>query len=133
MAPAFSMEQLTRPSNRVIQLRPDYPDQLSKPQPAEKDNTVVWGSAGRSVFQLRAASNVTLANAKWPETDRKYDVVRVFNKDDRDQYIDTEVMTEYNGRNKISQDRIQIRFADNKNTANSEVISRGNTRTQPGS
>ena len=56
----------------------------------------------------------------------------MYNKDDREQYIDTEVMTEYNGRNKISQDRIQIRFADTKATANTEIISRGNVRRQPG-
>jgi hypothetical protein len=133
MATGFTMEKIVRPAHPIIQLRPDYPDQLGKPQPAERDNTVVWGSAGRSVFELRAASNGKAAEAKWPETDRKYDVVRVFNPDDRDQHIDTEVMTQFQGRNKISQDRIQIRFAETKATANTEIISRGNIRRVPGS
>lgn len=132
MAQSFSMEKITRPSNPPITLRPDYPDQLSKAQPEPKSNMQVWGSAGQSVFQLRAASDSTVPEAKWPETQRTYDVVRVYNPDDRSQSIDTEVMTEFQGRNKISQDRVQIRFGQTQNTANSEVISRGNVRKQPG-
>jgi hypothetical protein len=133
MATPFTMEKITRPAAPPVKLRPDYPDQLSKAQPAEKSNLVTWGSPGQSVFELRASDNSTVPEAKWPETQRTYDVVRVYNPDDRSQSIDTEVMTEFQGRNKISQDRIRIRFGQTQNTANSEVISRGNVRKQPGS
>jgi hypothetical protein len=125
------VERIVRPAE-VIKLRPDYPDALNKAPPPPKSNVVVWGSAGQDVFALQASASQSINN-KWPETSRTYDVVRVYNPDDRDQHIDTEVMTEYQGRNKISQDRIQIRFAETKNTANTEVISRGNSRSVPNS
>ena len=51
MRPAINLEQITRPANKLIQLRPDYPDQLNKAQPEPKTNLVVWGSAVQSVFQ----------------------------------------------------------------------------------
>jgi hypothetical protein len=124
-----AFEKQVRPVE-TIKLRPDYPDQLSKAPPPEKTNVVVWGSAGQSVFQLRASSQSKIDN-KWPESKRTYDVVRVYNPDDRDQFIDTEVMTAFEGRNKISQDRIQIRFGVTQNTKNSEVVQKGLTRTQP--
>ena len=126
-----AFEKTVRPVER-IQLRPDYPDQLSKAPPPPKTNLVVWGNAGQSVFQLRAASQSKIDN-KWPETKRTFDVVRVFNPDDNSQFLDTEVLTAFEGRNKISQDRIQIRFGQTQAAANTRIISRGNTRTQPGS
>lgn len=131
MADPFQFEKVVRPA-APIKLRPDYPDQLSKAPPPPKTNEVVWGNAGQSVFQLRASSQSKVDN-KWPETQRTYDIVRVYNPDDRNQFIDTEVMTEFQGRNKISQDRVQLRFGATQNTANSEVISRGNVRRQPSS
>lgn len=131
MADPFQFEKMVRPAQQPIKIRPDYPDQLSKAPPPPKTNLIVWGNAGRSVFELRAQTQSDIDN-KWPETQRTYDVVRVYNPDDRSQSIDTEVMTEFNGRNKISQDRVQIRFGKTENTANTEVISRGNIRKQPG-
>jgi hypothetical protein len=68
---------------------------------------------------------------EWPETQRKYDVVRVYNPDDHEQYVDTEQMTEYQGRNKISKERIILRFADTKNTDNTKVLQKGLTRKNP--
>jgi hypothetical protein len=64
---------------------------------------------------------------KW-ETERTYDVVRVYNPDDRSQFVDTEQMTEYQARNKISKERITLKFATNSNTENTEVIQKGLTR-----
>jgi hypothetical protein len=83
------------------------------------------------VFDLQAQSKAEVPPAKF-EAERKYDVVRVYNPDDRDQFVDTEQMTEYQGRNKLSDERFVLRFAKPQNTANTEVISRGNTRKSSG-
>jgi hypothetical protein len=89
---------------------------------------VVWGSGGSSVFDLRAHAQVELPKPKFEEK-RTYDVVRVFNPDDRSQFVDTEQMTEYQGRNKLGNDRFVMKFATNRNTENTEVIQKGLTRT----
>jgi hypothetical protein len=122
-----SLEQIVRPSQAPT-IRPGPAVQIQSTPKVVENEPIVWGSAGDSVFQLRASASDKVDN-KWPEDQRTYDVVRVYNKDDREQYIDTEVMTEYQGRNKISQDRIQLRFAATKESANVEVISTGNKRT----
>ena len=121
------LEQIVRPS-QAPSIRPGPAVQIyATPKIVENEETV-WGSPGNSVFQLRASASAEAPQATWPETDRTYDVVKVYNEDDREQYIETEVMTEYQGRNKISQDRITIRFAATKESKNVEVTERGLTR-----
>jgi len=120
------LEQIVRPSQSAL-IRPAVAIQIYA-TPKIPDNTPVeWGSSGNSIFELHAHAEDSL-DRNWPEEKRKYDVVRVYNEDDRSQYIDTEVMTEYQGRNKISQNRIVMQFALNSNTKNTEVIERNLVR-----
>jgi len=122
------LEQIVRPSQAPT-IRPGPAVQIYATPKIVENEPITWGSAGNSVFQLSASASGEAPEATWPESDRTYDVVKVYNKDDREQFIETEVMTEYQGRNKISQDRITIRFAATKDSPNVEVVSRGNKRT----
>lgn len=122
------LEHVVRPS-QAPQIRPGTPTQIFSTPKVPQNNPNVWGSSGNSVFDLRAHNEQELPEPKF-ELQRTYDVVRVFNPDDKTQFVDTEQMTEYQGRNKISNDRITLRFANNTNTTNTEVISKGLTRKQ---
>lgn len=122
------LEYVVRPS-QAPQIRPGTPTQIFETPKVPQNNANVWGSAGNSVFQLHAQAQQELPTPL-TEKERTYDVVRVYNPDDRAQFIDTEQMTEYQGRNKISNDRITLKFATNHNTENTEVISKGNKRKQ---
>jgi hypothetical protein len=124
------LEYVVRPS-QAPNIRPGSPSQLLTPPKVPENNPQVWGSSGDSVFDLHAHTQAEVPKPEWPETQRKYDVVRVYNPDDNTQYIDTEEMTEYQGRNKITKDRIVLRFADTQNTANTKVQQRGLTRKNP--
>lgn len=124
------LEYVVRPS-QAPSIRPGHPSQLLVAAAVPQNTPQQWGSSGDSVFDLHAHSSATVPKPEFPETQRKYDVVRVYNPDDNTQYIDTEEMTEYQGRNKISKDRIVLRFADTQNTANTKVQQRGLTRKNP--
>lgn len=127
------LEYVVRPS-QLTNIRPGTPTQILATPKIIDNEPIVWGGSGNSIFDLNASESVDLPQAKWEEK-RTYDVVRVYNPDDRTQFVDTEQMTEYQARNKPSQqssiaaDRIQLKFATNTNTDNTEVISKGNTRT----
>lgn len=108
--------------------RPSMPTKAPT-QPPEGPNIVTWGSAGNNVFQLRANVKADVPKPNWDETERKYDKVRVFNEDDRDQYVDTEIMTEYSMRNKLSKERFIIRYGQTQPSENMEILSKGNVRT----
>lgn len=120
------LEYVVRPSQSPT-IRPGSPSQIFATPKVPQNTPVSWGSAGNSVFDLHAQAQHELPQPQW-ETQRKYDVVRVYNPDDRSQYVDTEQMTEYQARNKMSKDRFTMRFATNRNTENTEVISKGLTR-----
>jgi hypothetical protein len=129
------LEYVVRPSQSP-NIRPGMPTQILATPKVIDNEPIVWGNSGDSVFDLNASTSIELPQPKWEES-RKYDVVRVYNPDDRTQFVDTEQMTEYQARNKpsqqssIAQDRIQLMFATNTNTENTEVISKGNTRSSP--
>jgi hypothetical protein len=112
------LEFVVRPSQSPA-IRPGVPSQIFATPKIPQNTPITWGSAGDSIFDLKAHASSTVQPASWPETSRKYDVVRVYNPDD----------PEYQARNKISGDRFTMKFATNTNTENTEVISRGNTRT----
>lgn len=120
------LEHVVRPSESP-QIRPGVPTQLFETPKVPQNTPVTWGGSGASVFDLHAQTQSEVPQPKF-EAERKYDVVRVYNKDDREQYVDTEQMTEYQGRNKLSAERFVLRFSKTKNTANTEVIERGLTR-----
>ena len=124
------LEQIVRPSQSPL-IRPAAATQIYAIPKIPDNAPVEWGSGGDSIFELHGHAESSIDN-KWPEEKRTYDVVRVYNPDDRDQFIDTEVLTEYQGRNKISQDRIVMQFALNSNTKNTEVIERGLVRKSSG-
>lgn len=129
------LEYVVRPSQSP-NIRPGTPTQILATPKVIDNQPITWGNSGDSVFDLNASTSIELPVPKWEEK-RTYDVVRVFNPDDRTQFVDTEQMTEYQARNKpaqqssIAQDRIQLMFATNTNTENTEVISKGNTRNSP--
>ena len=120
------LEYVVRPSQSPT-IRPGSPSQLFAPIKIPQNTPQTWGSSGNSVFDLHASAQQELPKPQW-ETERKYDVVRVYNPDDRTQFVDTEQMTEYQARNKMSADRFTMRFATNTNTENTEVIQKGLTR-----
>jgi hypothetical protein len=120
------LEYVVRPSQSPT-IRPGSPSQIFAPIKIPQNTPQTWGSPGNSVFDLHAQSQVELPQPKF-EAERKYDVVRVYNPDDRTQFVDTEVMTEYQARNKLSNERFTLRFATNSNTENTEVIQKGLTR-----
>jgi len=124
------LEYVVRPSQSP-NIRPGSPSQMLAPPKVIENEPQVWGSSGDSVFDLRAHTQQELPKPEFPETQRKYDVVRVYNPDDHEQYIDTEQMTEFQGRNKISKDRIVLRFAKTQNTADTKVMQRNLTRKNP--
>jgi hypothetical protein len=117
------LEHVVRPS-QAPQIRPGVPVQLFATPKVVINTPKTWGRPGDSVFDLTARSQSDVPQPKF-EAQRTYDVVRVFNPDDRTQFVDTEQMTEYQGRNKLSSDRFTIKFATNTNTENTEVIQKG--------
>lgn len=121
------LEHVVRPSQSP-QIRPGTPTQLLATPKVPQNNPISWGGSGDSVFDLHAHTQAEIPQPKYEEK-RTYDVVRVFNPDDKTQHVDTEQMTEYQGRNRLSADRITLRFATNHNTENTEVIKKGLQRT----
>lgn len=123
------LEYVVRPSQSPA-IRPGSPSQLFETQKVPQNTPVSWGSSGNSVFDLTAREQSEVPQPKF-EAQRTYDVVRVYNPDDRTQFVDTEQMTEYQGRNKLSSERFTMKFATNTNTENTEVIQKGLKRKQP--
>lgn len=125
------LEQVVRPSENP-RIRPGVPTQIFVAPKAVVLQPKVWGNSGNSIFDLQAHTQQELPQPTFEETKRKYDVVRVMNPDDKSQFVDTEQMTEYQGRNQIDKSRTTLRFAGNQNTENTKIISKNNIRTQPG-
>ena len=121
------LEYVVRPSQSP-QIRPGHPSQLLATLVSPDNPPIVFGSSGNSLFDLHASAQQELPQPQF-ETQRTYDVVRVYNPDDHTQHVDTEQMTEYQARNKLSADRFTMRFATNTNTPDTEVISKGNKRS----
>lgn len=128
-----SLEKLVRPS-QVSSVRPNWRSNLKSaaksgaPQPVE----LSWGGSGESIFSVVTPDPVGFKledDPKKEETDRQYDVVRVKNEDDPDQYVDTEVMTDWRGMNLQTGEIVQFKFLGPQNTKNTEVISRGHKVT----
>lgn len=123
------LEHVVRPS-QAPQIRPGTPSQIFATPKIPENEPQVWGGSGDSVFDLQAQASQELPEPKF-EAQRTYDVVRVYSAEDRAVFVDTEQMTEYQGRNKISAERFTLRFAKSENTENTEVRSRNNIRKQP--
>lgn len=121
------LEYVVRPSMDKS-IRPGTPTQLLETPKVPENEPILWGGSGDSVFDLQAHTQAEIPMPEFPETKRSYDVVRVYDPDDRTVFVDTEQMTEYQGRNRISGDRITLKFATNHNTANTEVRQRGLSR-----
>lgn len=123
------LEYVVRPS-QTKGIRPGTRTQLFEPPKVPDNDPITWGSGGDSVFDLQAHAQWEAPEPKF-EAQRTYDVVRVFNPDDRDQFVDTEQMTEYQARQKIDKSRFTLRFQGNQDTTNTKVISKNNIRRQP--
>lgn len=125
------LELLIRP-NQTGSIRPNYWNGYQSARPDEEtknDNVVVsWGSSGDSIFTVSHPDFGFKVEDEKTETERTYDIVRVKNKDDPEQYVDTEVMTEWKGRNKIDGSRTTLRFGAPAGDANNEILQRGQKR-----
>jgi len=125
------LELLVRP-NQTADFRPlpGAPRLAQVGDETKNDNVVVsWGGTGDSIFTIARPPFGFKVEDDKQETERTYDVVRVKNPDDPDQYVDTEVMTEWKARNKIDSSRTTLRFASPTSSQTTEVISRGNKRS----
>lgn len=119
---------IVRPSTAAA-IRPAYPTALlANASPVE--NAKTWGSSGNSIFDLRAHAEATIKPAKWPESDRTFDEVKVKSSDDPEVFVSTEVMTQFRAKDPNT-GRIGFtqKFPAPQATANSEIVSRNNTRT----
>jgi hypothetical protein len=122
------LEYLARPFNPVTQLRPPGP--TTKPEPKDADSiALTFGSPGNDIFTLSAQNKGQVENNEQQEESRKYDKVRVKNPADHEQYVDVEVITEYQARNKIDDKRTKIFFRPPESSADVEVLSRNHVRT----
>lgn len=123
------LELLIRP-NQTGNIRPNYYNgfkSASVDDATKNDNVVIaWGSGGDSIFTINTPNFGYKVEDDVQETERTYDTVRIKNKDDPEQYVDTKVMTEWQGRNKITNDRTILRFAPPQGDENSEVLNRNN-------
>lgn len=125
------LELLVRPNQTGI-IRPQpWNTPSTRADEATKNDMVLlsWGGSGDSIFSIARPDFAWKVEDEKDETERTYDVVRIKNKDDPEQYVDTEVMTEYKARNKIDQSRVTLRFGATQASENTEIISRGNKRS----
>jgi hypothetical protein len=114
------------------------------PGPAEDEAVITWGQSGDSIFNKDAVHYGALMinppdDDDKTETKRTYDVVRIENPDDSDQFIETEVMTAFEARTKIdptrtqiAPDRIKLRFGPTQPSANVTIKQSGLTRSSSG-
>lgn len=122
-----SLEQIVRPST-APDIRPAYPIYIKTSNPEPSETPKVWGSSANSLFDLKAHEEASVKPATWPEEDRTFDEVKVFNKDDKETSVTVEVMTQYNGRNPKTQQKFTQNFNPPTDSDTSEVVSRGNRR-----
>lgn len=122
-----NLEQVVRPSE-TGEVRPGYISSNRAAPIVPDENEVVWGSAGNDVFALQANLKSEVKTGDEEEIERKVDTVRIKSKDDPSVYVDVEVMTEYQARNRIDKSRTTLRFQPPEGDANSEVIKRGEVR-----
>jgi hypothetical protein len=120
-------EQISRP----FQNPPVWPpSKTTKKEPKDGADIVFsFGSAGQDVFQVSATSRADLSDDNKKEVRRTYDVVKVMNKTDPDQFVELEVLTEYQARNKIDDKRTRLRFTPQEETENIEIKKRNQVRT----
>ena len=101
---------------------------------------MTWGQSGDSIFNKDAihygAKMIPSDDDDKTEHKRTYDVVRVQNPDDSEQYVETEVMTAFEARSKIdptrtqiTPNRIKLRFAPTQPSSNVIIKQSGLTRS----
>lgn len=129
----MSLEQIVRPS-QLTDPKPSYAAMLPYKQasfPVDEDE-YNFGKGDNDVFAVAGVAktaDIKLENGQENfEVKRKFDTVRVKSQDDPNTYVDTEVMTEYQTRNKINDERTIIRFTSPQSSENTEVIRRNQTR-----
>lgn len=123
------LEYVARPSVAgMLGVRPRGPTTDREPI-VDGSVMIKFGSAGPNVFVANGQFKIAENTGDDREIRRKYDVVRVKNPTDNEQYVDVEVMTEYQARNRISEKRTKIRFFDVEPAENIEILRRNQTRT----
>lgn len=130
------LEQIVRPS-QAPSIRPGAATQIYTTPKVVVNEPVTWGSSGDSVFDLRAHSEAQ-NDTKWPESTRTFDVVRVYNPDDKESFVDTEVMTKFGATSKnlkagsSTADKFEMTFSRPVAGENQEIMQKDVTRkSQP--
>jgi hypothetical protein len=125
------LEFVVRPT-QLTPIRPGVPTQLLATPKIIDNPGVTWGRSGATLFDFSAQDQSTVKPANFNETQRTTDTVRVHNPDDTSQFIDTEQMTAYQGRDPKTGAKISLKFQGNTNTDNTEVIQKGVIKNAPG-
>lgn len=121
------IENLSRPFS-PLDIRPN--NKTTKREPLTPGNTLLtWGTGAGNVFQLRAQSRGEVNNDDHKEIRRTFDTVRVKNPSDNSQFVDVEVLTEYQARNRIDDSRVKVRFTPQEASSNIEIMRRNQVRT----
>lgn len=122
-----SIERIIRPA-QTGGIRPTN-FSVAREVPASGELALItWGGPGATVFELKAHIQQTVKPAEFDEETRTYDVVKVKNPDDETQFIETEVMTAYQSRNKIDGSRTKMFYKPQKASKDIEIVSTGNKR-----
>lgn len=124
----IELESIVRPT-LPTDFRPPVNTLVLVPVIIDDDDTVVWGGAGDSVFQLKFLGAPTQIKFVSTEESRVFDTVRVKDPDNDENHLDLEVMTQYSGRNKTDDSRISISLARVQPAQDVEILSRNNVRT----
>jgi len=123
-----SLERIIRPA-QTAGIRPTN-FAVARAAPASGEEALItWGGPGATVFELKAhIKEDTKPLDEKQETERTFDVVKIKNPDDDTQFIQTEVMTAYQARNKIDGSRIKLFYEPQQAAPNIEIVSTGNIR-----
>jgi hypothetical protein len=126
-----SLERIIRPA-QTAGIRPSS-FAVARTAPASNQSaTLTWGGSGATVFELKASIQLQVQEIQGTELQRTYDVVKVKNPDDDTQFIQTEVLTNYQARNTINGGRINIDYQRQQDSQDIEIVSTGNIRKAGG-
>lgn len=129
----MSMESIVRPFSL-----PFFKPKDTTSKRAQRSSELVeitWGGSGADIFDSAgsALNSFKVEDEKQQrETRRTYDVVRVKNTEDDSQYVDTEVTTEYQMRQRITADRytpFKYVYGAAPTGDNIEILKKGLVRT----
>lgn len=106
------------------------PPQIPVVVDEDEEPSEIVGNSGRAI-SLSHGRRWSFTRPHQTETRRTFDLMRVKNPEDSDQYVDVEVTTRLYTRDQRNE-RGKLRLRPPDETANIEAISRNNSRTNSG-